>query len=90
MLCEIGILVFIDKNIPEKVLVMAAYIGIVAQQDIHEQEDIVEIHGVGTPAPLAVDGIDFSCHGALAPVVLFVYVFLPHIYVGSHEIVFGS
>ena len=40
---------------------MVKHIGVVAQQYIRMVEQVVEIHGSGHPAPLAVDVVYFGC-----------------------------
>ena len=54
MLGEVGVLIFVDKDISEKLLVMASDVGEIPEEDIHVDEDIVEVHRVSTSASFTV------------------------------------
>ncbi len=74
MLCEIGILILVDKDVPELFAVIVADILIILQQDICIEENIVEVHRVGRLAALAVHFEDAGSHGAASLPVLIAIV----------------
>ena len=59
MLCEVGVLVLIDENIAEVLLIVMENVGVVAQQDVGVVEQIVEVHGSGGDAAVAVTAINY-------------------------------
>ncbi len=74
VLCEIGILILVDKDVPELFAVIVADILIILQQDICIEENIVEVHRVGRLAALAVHFEDAGSHGAASLPVLIAIV----------------
>ncbi len=54
MLCEIGVLIFVDKHVTEIVLKIFQYIGVIAQKDICIIKQVIEVHRVGNVATVAV------------------------------------
>ena len=89
MLGEVSVLILIDKYISEEILIVPEDIGIIAQQDIHIVEDIVEIHCVGQTASLAVDTVDLADHRTLGAPVSLIITSVGHIRLGPYQRVFG-
>ena len=54
----IGVLVLIDEHMPEPLLVAAADVGVGFEQQDGVHEQIIEIHGIGSPQAPVVLGID--------------------------------
>ena len=58
---EVGILVFVDKYITEKLLIVPTHIRVVAQQHIGIIQQVIEIHRACHKTAVAVDSVDFVC-----------------------------
>ena len=61
VLADIGILVFIHEDTFEPVLIFQEYFGKFFQHDVHVEQQVVEVHGIGLPEPALVFCIDLSC-----------------------------
>ena len=85
MLGEVGVLILIYEDISEELLIVAADVGVVAQQYVHIVEDIVEVHGVGCPTAFAIGLVDDAEHGTLAAAIFFGIFSLVHLG-GDHRI----
>src|SRR5690554_1381860 len=58
VLCKIGILILINQDELEPVPVVFQYIGIIAQQDIGIEQQVVEIHAVSCLEPVLIKPVD--------------------------------
>ncbi len=56
----IGVLVFIDQNVVEFLLVAVQYSGVVAEQQVGNHKQVVEVHGIAQAAPLGVFLVEFT------------------------------
>ena len=59
----VGVLVLIDHDVLESVLILEQHIGEVAQEDVHVEEQVVEVHGHGIAQAVVVVLVDFGNHG---------------------------
>ena len=55
---EVGVLILVDEHVVELVAVMIADLGMIAQQLVRADEQVVEIHGVGRDLATLVGGAD--------------------------------
>ena len=55
VLSVVGVLVLVDEDELESVLVFVEHIGVVAQEDVGEIQDVVEVHGVGAVQTVIVE-----------------------------------
>ena len=62
VLGKIGVLILVDKDISEPSAKSVADFGLIAHQNIHVVEQVVEIHCRRGAAPFAVELIDPGCH----------------------------
>ena len=82
MLGEVSVLILIHQYIFEEFLIVASDIGVIAQQKICIDEDIVEIHSVGALASHAILFIYLSRGRTLRPPVSLVILPDEHVLVG--------
>ena len=67
VLCLVGVLVLVHHYIGEAVGDVGEGLGVVAQQVVHVQEYVVEVHDPGRLELLLVPMVEFSEHGFPAP-----------------------
>ena len=58
MLCEVGVLILIYEDEMEAVLVACAYVGVLAEEGMCIDEDVIEVEGIGLPAACGISCID--------------------------------
>ncbi len=90
MLGEIGVLVFVHKHVTKKLLIVAEHFGVVAHQHVGVVEQIVEVHGVGSVAAVAVGLVDFGCARSTGPAVRFCQLAVERVCFRRYECVFCS
>ena len=88
VLGEIGVLILVDKHILKEIAIAVEYIGIVAQQNIHKQQNVVEIHSACYTASSAISAIDFVGFGAFCYFVGFHQLGAVFVVGRRHKIVF--
>ncbi len=74
MLCEVGVLILVDEYVTEILLIVAAYFGVVTQQQIGVVEQIVKVHCSGHEASVEVGLIYFTQSRTLCAAVGLHYV----------------
>ena len=65
VLREIGILILVDQDIAEEVAVLLCYLGVVAEEYVGVEQEVVEVHSTGTETSLPIYTVDVVHHGAL-------------------------
>ena len=65
MLREVGVLVLVDQNVAEEILVTLQHVGVVAQQDVGVQQQVVKVHRPGDAAAAPVSTVDAGGLGTL-------------------------
>ena len=63
VLCEVGVLVLVHKDVLEVVLVLVEDVGVVAEQHVGEEEDVVEVHRIGTLQAVVIHLEDLGDEG---------------------------
>ena len=83
VLCLVGVLVLVDQDVPETAPVLVAHVGVVTEQDVRVEEQVVEVERVGPQQPLLVGPVDAG-DGLVRGVAD-----ARHVAVGADELVFG-
>ena len=76
MLGEIRVLILIHEDIAELLPVFLGQVGAVAQQEVHKEEYVVEVHGIGGMEALIVEREDAGRHGTLGLAVAVAVIML--------------
>ena len=72
MLCRIGVLILIHQDILKALAIMFTHLRLLAKQEISVEQQIIEIHGVGLVATLAIGCIDVAHLGNVVDAVAFI------------------
>lgn len=59
----VGVLVLVDHDVAEALLVLEEHGWEVAEEDVHVEEEVVEVHGHGVTEALVVHLVDLREHG---------------------------
>lgn len=90
VLGQVGVLVLIHQQVLEALLVLQHHLGMVAEEDVGEEQQVVEVHGAGTVAAsgvLLVDGADVWAQvGGIGGHQLGVV----QVVLGPHQVVLGN
>ena len=70
-------------------LVLEQHVGEVAQQDVHVEQQVVEIHGVAIVQPLVVHLVDLSYGRAFTVDICLVDLRIFHVVFRAHEVALG-
>ena len=85
----VRVLVLVDEDVLELLLVAPQHVGVVAQQDVGLQQQVVEVHGAVVLAALAVDVVDVAELGNLRLPVFGGVICRGEVGPGRHQAVFG-
>ena len=86
----VRILILVHQNILELLAVLLDNFGVVAQQDVHVEQQVVKVHGSVLPTLTHVVGIDFGQSGTLGPRIFGHQGVVGSIGLGQHQVVLGQ
>ena len=89
VLREIGVLILIHEDIAEELLILLQHVGIIAQQDIGVEQQVVEVHRSGDAATAPVLLVDGCSLGTLGVAVGINQVLVAGIVLGGDQRVLG-
>lgn len=85
----VGVLVLVDKYVCEKITVCGEYVGVVAQEHVGVEKEVVEVHCAGYTAAVAVGLVYFDCAFAACGAVVCHKFLVGGVVFGRTEHVFG-
>ena len=60
MLRLVGVLVLVDQDVAETFYIALAHVGVVVEEEVGVEQQVVEVHGLGCAEALLVDVVDAS------------------------------
>ena len=89
VLGSVGVLVLVHQHVAEVILIELQYVGMVAEQDIGIEQQIVEVHRSRLIAAVPVALVDFTHLGALGNGIVGHQFAVLDIHAGRDEVVLG-
>ena len=85
----VGVLILIDHDILETLLVLKQHIGEVAEEDVHVEEQVVEVHGHGIAETVVIKLVDLGNHGLVGILVSLLDFGVVGVVFGREEVALG-
>ena len=89
VLCVIGVLVLVDHNVLEALLVLEEHVGEIAEEDVHVEQQVVEVHSVAVMEALVVHLVDGADGGAFGVDVGLIDFGVLLVVLGTEEVALG-
>ena len=85
----VGVLILVDHDVLETLLVLKQHIGEVAEEDVHVEEQVVEVHGHGIAEAVVIKLVDLGNHGLVGILVSLLDFGVVGVVFGREEVALG-
>ena len=89
VLREVGVLILVHHDVLEALLVLQQHVGEVAQQDVHVEQQVVEVHRVAVVQALVIHLVDGAYGGSLGVDVGLVNLGVLHVFLRPQQVALG-